>query len=192
MHRKVGTTKRRKRATTKKVTHRRRRRIGGITTGLQGSLIEAGGVVAGAFAAVELDNLITKNFSTISQNMSGAIQIAVGVFLPKFIKKGFVKDIGLGMIANGGLTLLQQNGLINGANDRMVYRINGTNSSFIPGGNPQRLAFVAGNGNPNNLRFISGGGGNNYNDPPTGRPGATVGGTGAPARVSRPNLKNAY
>lgn len=191
MRRKVGAKRRTRSAVGKKRgTHRRRRRIGGLSGGFNigSTLITAGGVAAGAFAAVEVDNVITKNFTTISQNMSGLIQIGIGIFLPKFVKKDFVKDIGYGMIANGALTLMQQNGLISGVNDRMTYRING--------GMPTRLNSIAGGrfpnvANANNLRFIAGGAGNNWNDPPTGRPGA-IQGTGSPNRISRTRLKTSY
>ena len=58
MRRKVGAKRRAHSAVGKKKgTHRRRRRIGGLSGGFNigSTLIKAGGVAAGAFAAVEVE-----------------------------------------------------------------------------------------------------------------------------------------
>jgi len=88
----------------------RRRRMSGI--GAVGSMASsvlyavAGGVMAGA---------VTKYLpSTLNDKVKSAIPVAVGLFLPKFIKGNAGTGIGAGMVAVGGLKLIQSFGVLNG------------------------------------------------------------------------------
>lgn len=129
MRRKVGSTPKKKisgaRSTRRKTGTRRRRRVSGAND-IQGMLTKAGGLVLGAVAARELNTLIVQFAPSFSPLMSGAVQVGVGLILPKFVKSPFIADVADGMIANGGMVVIVSTGLISGPNDRMAYRINGT------------------------------------------------------------------
>lgn len=137
MRRKVGSTKRRRVSgavgTHRRKTTRRRRRVSGATD-IQGMLMKTGGLIVGAVAARELNTLVVRFAPSFSPLMSGAVQVAVGLLGPKFVKGAFMADVFDGMIANGGMVVVVSTGLINGPNDKMAYRINGTpNLSVVNG-----------------------------------------------------------
>ena len=79
----------------------RRRRMSGI--GAVGSMASsvlyavAGGVMAGA--------VVKYLPSTLNDKIKSAVPVAVGLFLPKFIKGNAGAGIGAGMVAVGGLKL---------------------------------------------------------------------------------------
>ena len=88
----------------------RRRRMSGI--GAVGSMASsvlyavAGGVMAGA---------VTKYLpASLNDKVKSAIPVAVGLFLPKFVKGNAGAGIGAGMVAVGGLKLVQSFGVLNG------------------------------------------------------------------------------
>ena len=80
--------------------------------GLTNALFTIGGGVAARFVS----NFI--NGTTLSASYKGyvaaAAPIAVGLFLPKLIKSDMGKAIGTGMIAVGGLELVQTTGVLAG------------------------------------------------------------------------------
>lgn len=137
MRRKVGGTKKRRVSgavgTHRRKTTRRRRRVSGAND-IQGMATKVGGLVLGAVAARELNTLVVKFLPSFSPLMSGAVQVLVGVMLPKFVKSPFIADVADGMIANGGMVLVVSTGLISGPNDRMAYRINGTANHNVVAG----------------------------------------------------------
>ena len=89
----------------KKTTARRksRRSVGGIGKGF---FMDALGIVAGAAAARVLTSS-PKILPNLDARVKSAGVIAVGAFFPKFMKGDLGKSIGQGMIAAGGLGLLQ-------------------------------------------------------------------------------------
>lgn len=129
--RKVGATrKRRKAAPRRKTTHRRRRRVSGAGD-MMGMVEKAGGLILGGVAARELNTLAVKFFPSLGSSpmLSGAIQVLIGYFLPKFVKGPFFAYVGDGMIATGGMVLIVSTGLISGLGaigDIASYRIGGT------------------------------------------------------------------
>lgn len=136
MVRKIGATKkRRKAAPARRKTSRRRHRISGVGD-MGGMLSKAGGLVVGACVARELNTLLVKMFPSIGSSpvMSGALQIAAGFVLPKFVKGAFVANMGDGMIANGGMVVVVSTGVISGISDRGAYRINGTSNLKVING----------------------------------------------------------
>jgi len=133
MRRTVGAA--RKRRKTKKVHHttRRRRRIG--AAGNMGNLVNVvGGLGVGGIAGRELAILMGKFFPSLVSNqmLDGAIQAAVGYFLPKFAKGQFFQFVGYGMIASGVQTIAVGTGIINGP--VMRYRIGGTSNLRVING----------------------------------------------------------
>lgn len=94
----------RKKRSTKR--HSKRRRMG-ATAG--GGLMSAASIVAGAV----IGRVISKKLETkVKPALLGGGQIAVGYFLPRFVKNKFVAGIGTGMIVNGAVSLLQSTGVI--------------------------------------------------------------------------------
>lgn len=100
-----------------KAKHTRRRRISGVSA--KGGIMSAAGIIAGAVVAQALGKLvIDKMTSTMSAStqtlIDGAAPIAIGLVLPRFMKSDMGKNIGAGMVAVGGLKLVQSAGVLNG------------------------------------------------------------------------------
>ncbi len=106
---------RRKKHHAKKHTSRRRsRRMG--AAGIKGGLSNALFTIVGGVAARFVSNTI--NGTSLDKSYKGyvasAAPIAVGLFLPKFIKTPMGTALGNGMIAVGGLGLVQSTGVLSG------------------------------------------------------------------------------
>ena len=99
---------RRKKA--KKATSRRRRSMSGI--GKVGSTATSAlYVIAGAAAAGYVTKMLP---STLNDKVKAAIPVAAGLILPRFIKSNLGQGLGAGMVAVGGLKLVQSFGVLNG------------------------------------------------------------------------------
>jgi hypothetical protein len=72
-------------------------------------------------------------FLATNQIVDGAAQIALGFFLPKFVKGPFFQFVGYGMMASGGQTILVGTGLISGA-QQMTYQVGGVSNLRVIGG----------------------------------------------------------
>lgn len=106
---------RRKKHTKKHTTHRRRsKRIGGVS--MKGGLSSALFTIVGGVAARFVSNAIngTSLNDSYKKYVASVAPIAVGLFLPKFIKSDMGKALGNGMIAVGGLGLVQSTGVLSG------------------------------------------------------------------------------
>ena len=159
MYRKISGGRKTRRHHTKKAAPRRRsrRRIGAAG----GDLVNiVGGLTVGGIAGRELATLLGKFFPSLagSQILDGAIQAAVGYFLPKMVKGQFVQFIGYGMIASGGQTIAVGTGMINGPGNVQAYRINGTPNLRVVNG-----PAIAGTAN---LKVIGDIGQNRIQNPP--------------------------
>ena len=98
---------------TKKITRRRKsRKMGAAGSGMTNALF----TIVGGVAARFVSNTI--NGTTLDASYKGyvaaAAPIAVGLFLPRFIKSDMGKALGTGMIAVGGLELVQSTGVLAG------------------------------------------------------------------------------
>lgn len=98
----------------------RKRRMSGI--GAKGGIMAAVTTIAGAVAAQALGKVVidpmTKSMDAKTQTLiDGAAPIAIGLLLPRFIKGETGKNIGNGMIAVGGLKLIQSTGILAGIGD---------------------------------------------------------------------------
>jgi hypothetical protein len=91
---------RRKRAVKRKTS--RRRRVSGIGSGV---ISQVAGIAAGAVGASFLTNMALKNQSNM---IKGAAAIAVGMFLPKFVKGSFGAAAASGAMAAGALGLVKE------------------------------------------------------------------------------------
>ena len=140
MRRPVKVGKAHKRRKSSAAPRRRRRRIGS-TGGMGGIVTTVGGLALGGAAGRELATLLGTFLPSLASNqiLDGAIQCAVGYFLPKFVKGQFVQMVGYGMIASGGQTILVGTGIINGAGigrpgNVMSYQIGGTSNLRVING----------------------------------------------------------
>jgi hypothetical protein len=106
---------RRKKHTKKRITHRRRsKRMGAMS--MKGGLSTALFTIVGGVAARFVSNTIngTSLNDSYKKYVASVAPIAVGLFLPKFIKSDMGKALGNGMIAVGGLGLVQSTGVLSG------------------------------------------------------------------------------
>ena len=95
-----------KRRHHKKRSHRRRRSsMSGTGAGMTQALAMVAGAVIGRVVSTKLS-------SKVNPKILAGGQIALGYFLPKFVKNKFAQGIGAGMIVNGGVSALQSFGVI--------------------------------------------------------------------------------
>ena len=97
-------------------TRRRHSRMSGMGGNLTSVLYIAGGaVLAQALGKAVGTALSSSSMSATSKNLiNGAIPVVAGIFTPKFIKGDVGAKLGAGMIAVGGLKLVQSAGILNG------------------------------------------------------------------------------
>jgi hypothetical protein len=103
----------------KKRHHTKRRRSHGMH-GIGGSLMSSVYVIGGAIAAQAVSKAVSSAMASSSMSattkglINGAVPIAAGIFTPKFIKGDIGAKLGAGMIAVGGLKLVQSVGVLSG------------------------------------------------------------------------------
>jgi hypothetical protein len=97
-------------------TRRRHSRMSGMGGNLTSVLYIAGGaVLAQALGKAVGTALTSSTMSATTKNLiNGAIPVVAGIFTPKFIKGDVGAKLGAGMIAVGGLKLVQSAGILNG------------------------------------------------------------------------------
>lgn len=135
-------------ARRKKKAAPRRRRSSGRKMGAlgKGFIMDAAGLVAGAVGARILTSS-PKILPNLDSKLKSAGVIALGVFFPKLLKGSFGKSIGDGMVAAGGLGLLQATnilGQIDSSMDIPVSVMAGDDLSVIAGYTPDNLSVIAG------------------------------------------------
>jgi hypothetical protein len=103
----------------KKRHHTKKRRSHGMH-GIGGSLMGTAYVIGGAIIAQAVSKAVSTAMasSTMSSTtkglINGAVPVVAGIFTPKFIKGDVGAKLGAGMIAVGGLKLVQSVGVLNG------------------------------------------------------------------------------
>lgn len=99
----------RRKSYKRKSAPRRRRRMSGIgavgSTAMSVAYTIAGGVAA---------QLVSKFVPIANEKIKAAIPVAVGLVLPRFVKGDAGQGIANGMIAVGGIKLVQSFGVLNG------------------------------------------------------------------------------
>lgn len=109
-----------RRKSHKKRHHTSRRRKSYRMAGIGGQLTSAAYIIGGAVIAQAVSGAVSKATASSSMSamtkglISGAVPIAAGIFTPKFIKGDVGAKLGAGMIALGGLKLVQSAGVLNG------------------------------------------------------------------------------
>lgn len=113
----------RKKTVRRRTSHSRRRdsrRMGAASRRLkrEGSGTRLIGLIVGAVAPALISTIKMKDKSGVEKPLDakivGGISVAVGYFLPNFLKGDIFKGIGDGMIAGGGAILVNDLGLLNG------------------------------------------------------------------------------
>ena len=103
---------RRKKHHAKKHSRRRSKRMGAAGSTLTNALFTIAGGVAARFVSNTING--TSLNDSYKKYVASVAPIAVGIFLPKFIKSDMGKSLGTGMIAVGGLGLVQSTGVLSG------------------------------------------------------------------------------
>ena len=135
--------RRRKRA--KASRRRRSRKMGAIGKSF---FMDAAGLVIGAAAARVLTSS-QKILPKIDAKIKSAGVIAIGAFFPSIVKGAFGKSIGDGMVAAGGLGLLQATEILGAIDNAMEITV-----SVMAGDD---LSVIAGNGyGQDNLSVLAG------------------------------------
>jgi hypothetical protein len=122
---------------------RRRRRIGAIGKGFA---MDALGLVAGAAAARVLTSS-GKILPNLDARVKSIGVVAIGAFFPKLVKGALGKSIGDGMVAAGGLGLLQATNILGAIDSAMEIPVSvmaGDDLSVVAGYTPDNLSVVAG------------------------------------------------
>jgi hypothetical protein len=109
----------RRKSHAKKRHHTKRRRshrMGAIGGQLMGTAYVIGGaIIAQAVSkAISTATASSSMSATTKGLINGAVPIVAGIFTPKFIKGDVGAKLGAGMIAVGGLKLVQSVGVLNG------------------------------------------------------------------------------
>jgi hypothetical protein len=132
----------------KHTTHRRRKMSGGMS----GMLMQAVGLVGGAVAARVLTTN-TKILPQVDSKIKDAAVIGLGLYFPKLVKGPIGASLGAGMVAMGGLALIQSTGIIAGI-DNMIPAtfMAGDDLSLIAGD----LSVISGDYSQDNLSVIAG------------------------------------
>lgn len=122
---------------------KRSSRMGAIGKGF---IMDAAGLVVGAAAARVLTSS-PKILPNLDPKIKSAAVIAVGAFFPKLIKGAFGKSVGDGMVAAGGLGLLQATNVLGAIDQAMEIPVSvmaGDDLSVISGYQPDNLSVIAG------------------------------------------------
>jgi hypothetical protein len=132
-----------RRRKSRKVSRRRRSRVGAIGKGF---IMDAAGLVAGA-AAGRILTSSGKILPNLDPKLKSAAVVAIGAFFPKFVKGALGKSIGDGMVAAGGLGLLQATNILGAIDSAMEIPVSvmaGDDLSVVAGYTPDNLSVVAG------------------------------------------------
>jgi hypothetical protein len=81
--------------------------IGAMGSQVTGALY----TIAGAVAAGAVTKLLP---STMNEKLKAAVPVVVGIMLPKYLKGNLGQGLAAGMVATGGLKLVQSFGILNG------------------------------------------------------------------------------
>jgi hypothetical protein len=76
--------------------------------------------IAGAVAAGAVAKFLP---STMNDKLKAAVPVVVGIMLPKYLKGNIGAGIGAGMVAAGGLKLVQSFGILNGIGAYAGYQV---------------------------------------------------------------------
>jgi hypothetical protein len=108
--------------------------------------MDAAGLIAGAAAARILTSS-GKILPNLDAKIKSAAVVAIGAFFPKLVKGSIGKSIGDGMVAAGGLGLLQATNVLGQIDQAMEIPVSvmaGDDLSVIAGYGQDNLSVIAG------------------------------------------------
>jgi hypothetical protein len=76
--------------------------------------------IAGAVAAGAVAKFLP---ATMNDKLKAAVPVVVGIMLPKYLKGNIGQGVGAGMVAAGGLKLVQSFGILNGIGAYAGYQV---------------------------------------------------------------------
>jgi hypothetical protein len=76
--------------------------------------------IAGAVAAGAVAKFLP---ATMNEKLKAAVPVVVGIMLPKYLKGNLGAGVGAGMVAAGGLKLVQSFGILNGIGAYAGYQV---------------------------------------------------------------------
>lgn len=132
-----------RRKKSRKVSRRRSRRVGAIGKGF---FMDALGLIAGAAAGRVLTSS-GKILPNLDPRIKSAGVVAIGAFFPTILKGDLGKSIGSGMVATGGLGLLQATNVLGAVDDMLEIPVSvmaGDDLSVISGYGQDDISVVAG------------------------------------------------
>ena len=109
-------------------------------------IMDTAGLVAGAAIARVLTSS-GKILPNIDPKLKSAAVVAIGAFFPKLVKGAIGQSIGSGMVAAGGLGLLQSTGVLGQIDNAMEIPVSvmaGDDLSVISGYSEDNLSVIAG------------------------------------------------
>lgn len=133
----------RKRKKRSAPSRRRSRKMGAIGKSF---FMDAAGLVAGAAVARILTSS-GKILPNLDPKLKSAAVVAIGAFFPKLVKGEIGKSIGAGMVAAGGLGLLQATNVLGAMDQAMEIPVSvmaGDDLSVIAGYGQDNLSVIAG------------------------------------------------
>jgi len=107
---------RRKRATKRRTSRRRMSGVGAMGSQVTNAIYTIAGAVAAGAVAKFLP-------STMNEKLKAAVPVVVGIMLPKYLKGNIGAGVGAGMVAAGGLKLVQSFGILNGIGAYAGYQV---------------------------------------------------------------------
>ena len=122
---------------------RRRSRMGAIGKSF---FMDAAGLIVGAAAARVLTSS-PKILPNLDPKIKSVGVLAIGAYFPKLLKGSFGQSIGSGMVAAGGLGLLQATNVLGQIDNMMEIPVSvmaGDDLSVIAGYSPDNLSVIAG------------------------------------------------
>lgn len=108
--------------------------------------LDAAGLIVGAAAARVLTSS-PKILPNLDPKIKSAGVLAIGAYFPKLLKGSFGQSIGSGMVAAGGLGLLQATNVLGAIDNAMEIPVSvmaGDDLSVIAGYSPDNLSVIAG------------------------------------------------
>ena len=107
---------RRKRATKRRTSRRRMSGVGAMGSQVTSAIYTIAGAVAAGAVAKFLP-------ATMNDKLKAAVPVVVGIMLPKYLKGNIGQGVGAGMVAAGGLKLVQSFGIRNGIGAYAGYQV---------------------------------------------------------------------
>lgn len=147
---------------SKKHTTKRRRRVGAISGDSKALLMQTVGGIAGAVAGSYLGSVVENAAGTSSyaKYANGGVQLVAGFMLPKLIKQSspLMKGVQMGLMINGGLTLIKTTGIlpgVGGISDYVVPMVGAMQQNYLTDVRSESVPMVGAMGSRHRVHGIA-------------------------------------